>query len=354
MSPTNRPRTHSSLRRPALASLAAALSVAALAHGQTKPASPPPDPAKKIPLATPKAPPPKDAPAVPAAPGAPAAPAMPAAPAGGAPAVTPVPNAPEPKVLWEKFIEACGGREAIHGGGSRRAKGRLEIPAAGMSGTVETFAKAPDRMLVKTTMGQFGVIEQGFDGTNAWANDQMTGPRLLEGPELDSFRRDASYDGPFGYLEKARSASTLGKATFADKECWVVELKETIGGDLTCYLDANDGLLRGMRMVSETQMGKIPVEMVVAEYATFGKVKVPSKSLTRVMMQEFTSTIDEVSWEPIPDSMFEPPAAVKTLIEAKKNAPAGPAAPPARSAPGNSTPPAAPPPAKPSDAPAAR
>lgn len=260
-------------------------------------------------------------------------------PAGGAaPVVTPVADAPAPRVLWDKFLAACGGKEAIYGKGSRRTSGGIDIPGAGMKGTVETFAKSPNRVLVKTTMGQFGVIEQGFDGTNAWAKDGMTGPRLLEGPELDSFKRDAAYDGPFGYLDAAKSSSTLGKATFEGKECWVVELKETLGGDLTCYLDTNDGFMRGMRMITDSQMGKIPVEMVIAEYTPFGAVKWPSKTLTRVMMQEFTSTTDQVSYDEIPDSTFNPPPDIQALIDARKAAPAGAAKPPT----GGATPPSAP------------
>ncbi|MBM4113915.1 MAG: hypothetical protein FJ253_11205 [Phycisphaerae bacterium] len=275
--------------RRALAAMLAAIATTAVAHGQTKSDSPPPpDGSKKLPIVAPKPPP-----------------ALPAT--GGAPVVTEVPGAPEPRVLWDKFIDACGGKDSMRGGGSRRTKGTILVPAVGMKGSIETFAKAPNRMLVKTTMGDFGTMEQCFDGTNAWAIDAMSGPRLLEGQELESFKRDALYEGPFGYLDQARSAKTLGKATFADKECWVVELKETVGGDLTCYLDASEGFLRGMRMIADTQMGPMPVEMQVVEYGTFGSTRIPSKLLTRVMMQEFTSTTDEVTWEEIPDATFEPP-----------------------------------------------
>lgn len=278
-------------------------------------------------------------------------PTVPTAPGGSAPVVTPVPDAPTPRELWDRYIEACGGKDAIRGSGSRRTKGTIHIPAAGMKGTVETFAKSPDKVLVKTTLGQFGEMQQAFDGTIGWANDSMSGARLLEGAELDAFRRDAAYDGPFGYIEAAREAKTLGSATFNGIDCWVVELKEVMGGDLTCYFDKTEHLLRGMRTTSETPMGKMPVEMVLTDYATFGGAKYPSRTLTRVMMQEFNSTVDEVSWDEIDDSVFTPPPSVQALINSRKGGASAPSAPEAPGAPpqapkdapaGGASPPASP------------
>lgn len=261
-------------------------------------------------------------PAPPTAPKPPAAPRMPAAGGAAAPKVTAVDDAPTPKAIWAKFVEATGGEAAIQREGSRSSKGRMLIPAAGIEGTMETLVRSPNLLLVRTNIPNIGEMLQGYDGAHGWSVDPMGGPRLIEGDELEPLLRSADIAGPAMYLERAKSSKTLGHADFRGRDTWVVELEGLFSSPTTFYFDRADGLMRGMRTTAKGPMGNIPVEVEMAEYKQFGAAKFPSKSISRMMMQEITFTVDETNDAEIPLSVFEAPAEIKALIAAKKAAPA--------------------------------
>jgi len=305
----------------ALVSVALLLSSASVAFAQDAPSQPAPPKAPKAPAAPNATDPPK-APTAPTAPDMPSAPAMPKmpAPAGStAPAITAVDDAPTPKEIWAKFIDATGGAAAFPTEGSRSTIGRILIPSAGMEGTVETLVRTPNLVLIRTTIPGIGEILQGYDGAFGWTVDPMGGERLLEPAELDPMLRAADFRGPAGYLDGAKSAKTLGTAELQGNSTWVVELTGLFGDGVTLmYFNRSDDLLSGVRMTTQSPMGEVPVESLLSDYKEFGKAKYATKTTSRAMMQEFVTTVEKVSEEEIPVEKFAPPASVKALIEAKK------------------------------------
>lgn len=289
-------------------SLALGATVAAQ-DAPSKPAPPPSAPA------APKAPPSR--PSKPATP--PAAPGMPVMPSGPeAPQVTPVDNAPAPKELWAKHIEAIGGESNLPTEGSQTTKGRLIVPAVGMEGTVSSFVRAPNKLLTLVDLKQIGLTQKGFDGTTGWAIEPMTGARLIEGEELELMLIAADMRGYAVLADRAKEMKTLGKATFDGTETWVVETKGAITPDVTCYFETDSGLLRGMRLLAPTPYGKMPFEFAFTDYKQFGKLKFAAMTTTRAMSQEFKITTEEVSNADVPLSTFEIPPEAKVLADAKK------------------------------------
>jgi len=324
---------HASRRRAALPlALAAMFLGAANAHALqvVKPQAPP---APARPGGT-TAPAPTGAPKPPTAPAPIARPpttpppmlARPPAPLVTIPEVNAVADAPTPEALWEKFIEVSGGRDAFPTTGSRRITSKVSMSGSGgIEGRMETRLRSPpERMFVIANLSGNSEAKYGFDGTHGWTDAPTVGQqRLVDEQETWTFRRDAAIDGLVGHLDRAQRARTLGEATFRGHDTWVVELEGSFGGNATYYFDKSDGFLRGLHTTTVNSKGTNRLEIEVVEYATFGKAKLPSKSIYRSLMQEMVVTVVDVSTDEIPESELEPTPAIKALIERKSRESAG-------------------------------
>src|SRR3989441_8892439 len=79
--------------------------------------------------------------------------------------------------IVDKYVQAIGGKAAIEKQTSRVSKGSFEIPAFGASGTAEVYEKAPNKSAAFINIPGFGVVQEGFDGKTAWAQDPQSGLR---------------------------------------------------------------------------------------------------------------------------------------------------------------------------------
>ena len=88
---------------------------------------------------------------------------------------------------------------------------------AGDTGMLEQTSKT-----VVNIGGTF--FQQGFDGTNAWADDPQNGPRMLHGRELEELRRDADFARPINLRTLYPQIKFLGKEKLGDRDVQVIEV----------------------------------------------------------------------------------------------------------------------------------
>ena len=269
------------------------------------------------------------APAAPAAPAKPTAPSVPASAAGGGQQFKEVafegakPTAAE---LFRKHLDATGGEAAWSTKSAIRSKGAIEIPAAGLKGSMTLVAMEPDRMLVTMDLPGMGETRTGSDGTTGWSIDPMRGPALMDEKQLADIKRDANFRRDLMLAKDAGNAEVIGLFEFEGAPCWRVKVTGAGSAKETHHFYAKDsGLLSGMSMRMATPMGEIPAVIAVGDYKDFGDVKLPAKTVTKVMGQQQVMTTDAVEWGGVDEKAFELPAEIKAL----KAAPAAPAAAPA-------------------------
>jgi hypothetical protein len=71
--------------------------------------------------------------------------------------------------------------------------------------------------------------------------------------------------------------------------------------------------------IAVTQMGNIPIEVVVGEYKNLGGILAPSKVTQKAGPQQFTITMQTVEANPaIPPERFALPPEVQALAEKSK------------------------------------
>ena len=78
---------------------------------------------------------------------------------------------PSARSIIDRHIEAIGGRKALAALNSHRIKGKMEIPANGISATMEVLSARPDKTIIHMNVPGMGEMSEGFDGTARLGRD---------------------------------------------------------------------------------------------------------------------------------------------------------------------------------------
>jgi zinc protease len=177
--------------------------------------------------------------------------------------------------ILDKFVESSGGKAALEKVTSRQVKGTFEIPSMGASGTVEIYAKAPNRSYTVIDVPGFGTIQQGYDGTVAWEDNPMTGPRDLTGAELSARKRDVDFYRELHLKELYPQMVVKGKEKVGERQAYLVEGTPPEGKPEKMFFDVENGLLIRMDAERESPQGTALVETYLEDYRDVDGVKVP-------------------------------------------------------------------------------
>ena len=220
--------------------------------------------------------------------------------------------AQEPTVdqILEKYIQATGGRAAAEKLTSRASKGTFEMPAMGLKGATEIFAKAPNKVLITTNIPGLGVVEQGFNGTVGWSRDAMQGLREQSGAELAAIRRDAQFHKHIRLKDLYPKMELKPSEKVGQRQTHVIEATPAEGVPEKWYFDAETGFLLRVDTVRESPQGKIALEVSMEDYREIDGVKIPFTVRQSNPAFNLTIRIDEVKHNvSIDEAKFEKPAA---------------------------------------------
>jgi hypothetical protein len=220
--------------------------------------------------------------------------------------------------ILDQWIEAIGGSEKIRETKFQTTKATLSMPAAGISGTIETYLQAPDKMLVISKIPMIGETRQGMNGNVVWSSDPMSGPRLLPEAEAKTFINEANPAYSLEFRKENPVIEYQGEVEFDGKQAHKIRLVNKDGLESTQYFDPESHLLRGTVAITPTPMGQVEVTTFMREYIETNGMMEPSKVVQRMGPQEFSVTIDSISYDEIDTSMFDLPEAIKALVEARK------------------------------------
>lgn len=204
-------------------------------------------------------------------PPAPPAGMAPGGPGGGAPP-TPPPAPPSADQIWEKYITAVGGKDAVAKITSRAIKGTY-TSGNGMSSEFDVKYVAPDKFAV-TSKSERGESTTVISGASGWAKDQR-GQRELgaadvaAGKALAEILDTVKIAQPMPKLDVIRRKMKIG-----DKEAWV--LRGSVGQRrITLYFDAESGLLLRKVETLGTIVGAIPQQTDFDDYKDVDGIKLP-------------------------------------------------------------------------------
>jgi hypothetical protein len=232
---------------------------------------------------------------------------------------------PTARAVIDRYIQAAGGKEAFQKHSSILLKGKTQVAGQELGGPLTLATAKPNKMMLAVEIGGI-TMRTGFDGKVGWQVNPLTGPSLMEGKELEDAQRQADFFAILHEDSGFKSMENLGKVDFEGEPCYKLKLTHPDGAVVTEYYSVETGLQRGFTGTQETSLGSITATSVNNEHKKFGELTLPSKVTQKMAGTGLAQTmvVDSVEFDNVPDSIFEPPAEIKALLNAPKKEDAKP------------------------------
>lgn len=238
------------------------------------------------------------------------------------------PPAPLPTAdqVFDKYLQALGGKPAVDNIKTRTTKVILLRPKLINSGTpkaailnrgetwtIETFQKAPDKYLAVITTPD-GIISQGFNGSVGWTKT-LNGQREMSSSEMVRIKRQADLHKDLKLKEQYFKTSLIGTEQIGDHEVYVIEAQSLEKKTERLFFDVKSGFLIRRTVFSETKLGLDPEQTDYEDYREVAGVWLPF--IVRVSYLDdnhygTTRKLTDVKQNvAIDDARFDMPAAAK-------------------------------------------
>jgi hypothetical protein len=222
---------------------------------------------------------------------------------------------PPARTIIDRYVEATGGRETFAKHTSRRAVGKVSMPAQGVEGDVEILAARPDLLRLRMTLPGVGEIQSGYDGRVGWSVNPLTGPMLLQGKSLEQTKADADFDSSLHSEVRFKSLETIERTTFEGRPAYKIRAVRQTGDEDFEFFDVETGLMLGAMVTRETPMGPVKATHVSSDCKDFGGLKVATKITQRLMGTEQIITITGVEFNIVDQTAFVPPPQIQALVK---------------------------------------
>lgn len=224
---------------------------------------------------------------------------------------------PAASELVAKYVAAIGGEAEVKKITSIKQIGAMELPAMGLSMSMEVNMAAPNKMSSKTTIPGMGEILSGYNGTVAWDVNPMSGTRVLAGKELTVAAENADFYGSLLYIaDRFSSMETVGDTTINGEKAWAVKMvRKSSQQESFTYFSQTSGLIVGGKATIESQGGAIPTSQTVSGYKKFGAVLIPTKIEMAMGPQNMVMNLTDVQINGAAEAAFAVPEQVKPLIK---------------------------------------
>ncbi len=214
--------------------------------------------------------------------------------------------------VLDRYKNALGGTDAIAKVQSLTVHG--EIEGTGMSGKASfVYYAKPFKTLTKVTRGDGSQVTSGFDGSVSWSIDSR-GATIDKDTPLEAVRRDADLQYALHQPDYFKNLDFSGVVDFEGRRCYWLHGTTHWGKDNNQFYDVETGLLTGYRFQSDDKSAAATIALF-EDYKNFGGRLMATKLTFRNGDRARTLHYQSVSYEPLADSLFELPPAVKALMK---------------------------------------
>jgi len=214
--------------------------------------------------------------------------------------------------VLQRYKQALGGAEAVEKVQSMTVRGEVESSAKPGKSTFVYYAR-PFKSLFKLTRPDGTEITAGFDGKTSWTITSQ-GASIDKDTAVDANRRDADLQYALHQPDYFRKLELAGVVDFEGHRCYWLHGTTNWGKDNNQFYDVDTGLLVGYRFESDDGSKTVTIALF-EDYKNFGGPLIATKNISRNAERSQTFTYQSVSYEPLPDSLFELPEAVKRLMK---------------------------------------
>jgi outer membrane lipoprotein-sorting protein len=208
--------------------------------------------------------------------------------------------------LIARNLESKGGLARMRAVQTSKQTSRMNMQ--GMESPLVVYAKRPNMVRQEISTGGRTMI-MAFDGVTPWVVNPLVGsttPIQLTGPQADSLRQDADFDGPFvDYRDKGLTIELVGTETLGTAKVHHLKLTSRKGVIQHYYLDATTAL--EVKLVTETDTAT--VEQEFSDFREVEGIKFPFVIRTSINgMKQGEIRVEKVEFNvKLDDALFRMP-----------------------------------------------
>ena len=227
-----------------------------------------------------------------------------------------LPNAggPPAEQIFEKYLQALGGRQKVGNVTSFTAKGTYAgYDTDQAKAPIEIFAKAPNQRAL-IVHAPFGNSVRTYDGQAGWvaSADKPLPLMPLTGGNLEGAKVEALLAFP-AQLPQAFSQWRVSSTAIDDKPVRVLQGTNPRQLPVNLYFDDSGLLVRAVRFV-DTAVGRIPTQIDYSDYREVAGVKMPFRLIVTWTDGQSTIELSEIQPNtPIDAAKFAKPAPAPPL-----------------------------------------
>jgi hypothetical protein len=205
-----------------------------------------------------------------------------------------------------------GGREALLRHKSMTVHGRNYEPATKRQVAGVFYTK--DGKFLQVVTLPAGQSLSGYDGQTAWELDSHGKVTIQQGDVVKSVARDADMYYHLHVMQYFRSMEVIDVQTFNGRRCYHLLGVNNWGKRNEQFYDKETGLLLGYAFNTAWRGGNGAATQLFEDYRDFSGVRMPTKNTTRDGDDLSVFTVTSVTWDDVPDSVLELPAAVRARL----------------------------------------
>jgi tetratricopeptide (TPR) repeat protein len=208
--------------------------------------------------------------------------------------------------LLAHYVEAAGGAAAINKVTSRVITGTLDVAGVSRGGSFETYAQAPNKMVIAMDAHPFGKLKMGFNGKNGWMFAQAA-VHPVTGVDLAILQRDADFYSTLRTRKNFAKVTLAGTSKIGYRDVYVVDMQPAIGPLERLYLDSQTFLPVRINTVRTVGRAAEPVEIYLDDWKEVDGVKYPFSISQSSPSVKLAFTVKEIRHNVTIDvKMFEP------------------------------------------------
>lgn len=220
-------------------------------------------------------------------------------------AQAPLPTADQ---VLDKYVKAIGGAAAFEKLTSRLVTASLELPDAGINGSIQITEKAPNKSFALVELGPAGSMREGTDGVVAWDDNPMTGLREKAGEELAEALRGAIFNQEVKMKSIYKTLQVTGREAVSGRPAVAVLGTPAEGSPVKMFFDEESGLMVKQSSTRQSPQGPIDFDVYLESYRDIDGIKQPY--LIRQVTAQMTVVIriSEIKHNvPVDDAIFKKP-----------------------------------------------
>ncbi|TVQ63613.1 MAG: hypothetical protein EA378_01640 [Phycisphaerales bacterium] len=154
---------------------------------------------------------------------------------------------PSPQDLFERHIEAIGGRDKVFAPTTRRLTGRFEMVPSQPGGQtfrarLQMVQEAPDKLRFELNVPGQPSIVTVFDGEIGWASSSEGRYEIVLGPQLIDLALSAQFYGEADYEKRYAAFGDVERVMVNDEPAYRVAYQTRFGKPGAVIFDAESGL----------------------------------------------------------------------------------------------------------------